>query len=101
MTVMRMAARCHTLSIVTLVVAAGGCATIQPHIDLPVLRTGTPAFVRTLEAYAGAALLDGQVVEILLNGNEIFPAQLAAIASATRTITVRPVLLRRRAGGPA
>ncbi len=69
------------------VLAVSGCAETQPHVALPALGDDAPAFTSTLEAYAGAPLLDGQAVEILLNGDEIFPAQLAAIRAATTSIT--------------
>jgi cardiolipin synthase len=48
---------------------------------------GKPAFVRTLEAHTDALLVPGNRAQILLNGNEIFPAMLAAIREAKTTIT--------------
>ncbi len=38
-------------------------------------------------AYTGAAVVPGNRVDILLNGEEIFPAKLAAIRAARRTVT--------------
>jgi cardiolipin synthase len=63
------------------------CARVQPHVSLPELRLGEPSFFPTLEAYASAPIIGGNHVEILLNGEQTFPAQLAAIRSARKTIT--------------
>jgi cardiolipin synthase A/B len=43
--------------------------------------------VRTLEAHTDALLVHGNRAQILLNGDEIFPAMLAAIRQAKTTIT--------------
>ena len=48
---------------------------------------GDPAFLRTLEAQTDAELLRGNRAQVLLNGDEIFPAMLAAIRAAKKTIT--------------
>ncbi len=68
-------------------VATVGCARVQPHVSLPSLALGEPSFFPTLEAYAGAPIVGGNTVEILLNGEHIFPAVLSSIRSAQRTIT--------------
>jgi cardiolipin synthase A/B len=46
-----------------------------------------PQFARAMGVLLGPALVPGNRVETLLNGDEIFPAMLAAIRSARRTIT--------------
>src|SRR5512145_1709157 len=46
-----------------------------------------PQFLRTMGVLLGPPLLQGNRAEALLNGDEIFPAMLAAIGSAQRTIT--------------
>jgi cardiolipin synthase A/B len=81
--------RIHRLTVVAIVCLAvgGGCARVQPHVSLPALRLGEPSFFPTLEAYAGAPIVGGNTVEILLNGEHIFPAVLAGIRAAQRTIT--------------
>jgi len=56
-------------------------------VALPSLTLGEPSFFPTLEAYAGAPIVGGNTVEILLNGEHIFPAVLASIRAAQRTIT--------------
>jgi cardiolipin synthase len=48
---------------------------------------GEPAFVRSLEAHTVSSLVEGNLAQILLNGDEIFPAMLAAIRGARTTIT--------------
>jgi cardiolipin synthase A/B len=67
--------------------AAVGCAPVQPHVALPALQLGEPSFFPTLEAYAGAPIVGGNRVELLLNGEHIFPSLVADIQSARRTIT--------------
>ena len=46
-----------------------------------------PQFVRAMGALLGPPLVPGNRAETLLNGEQIFPAMLAAIRSARRTIT--------------
>ena len=73
--------------IVLLGVAAAACARGQPHYNLPDMGVSDPSFIPTIEAYASAPGSRRNTVQVLLNGDEIFPAQLAAIRSATQTIT--------------
>ncbi|HUG26631.1 cardiolipin synthase [Piscinibacter sp.] len=49
--------------------------------------TEDPQFRRSLSALLGPQILDGNHAEELLNGDRIFPAMLAAIREARRTIT--------------
>ncbi|MDQ6922736.1 MAG: phospholipase D-like domain-containing protein [Pseudomonadota bacterium] len=46
-----------------------------------------PQFQRSMSVLLGPPLLDGNRVDTLLNGKQIFPAMLAAIHSAKRSIT--------------
>jgi cardiolipin synthase A/B len=69
-----------------LLVIAVGCSRVTPHLELPHLETRQPAFAATLGGYSGTPVVPGNRVEILLNGREIFPAKLAMIRSARRTI---------------
>ena len=62
------------------------CARVQSHYVLPQLAVSDPSFLPTLEAYTSAAL-GGNSVDLLLNGDQIFPAALAAIRSARTSIT--------------
>src|SRR5215211_7102575 len=49
--------------------------------------TGDSQFVRTMGSLLGPAFVPGNRVTSLLNGDQVFPAMLAAIRSARRTIT--------------
>jgi cardiolipin synthase len=46
-----------------------------------------PQFARSMSVLLGPAILDGNRVQTLVNGVEIFPAMLSAIRGAQRTIT--------------
>lgn len=48
---------------------------------------GEPQFIRSMGMLLGPALLAGNRVTALRNGDQIFPAMLAAIRGAERTIT--------------
>jgi cardiolipin synthase len=48
---------------------------------------GSPQFKRSMGTLLGPALLEGNKVDVLLNGDQIFPAMLAAIQGARRSIT--------------
>jgi cardiolipin synthase len=47
----------------------------------------SPQFARAMGVLLGPALVDGNRVDTLVNGDEIFPAMLEAIASARQTVT--------------
>jgi cardiolipin synthase len=65
-----------------------GCTNhVQPHLKLPALQMGEPSFQATMVAYTGASVVPGNRVDILLNGEEIFPAKIAAIRAGRKTIT--------------
>jgi cardiolipin synthase len=49
--------------------------------------TGESQFVRTMGTLLGPAILPGNRVTTLLNGDQVFPAMLQAIRSAKRTVT--------------
>jgi hypothetical protein len=61
--------------------AQASCARVQSHYQLPQLAAADPSFLLTLEAYTSAAHA-GNSVDVLLNGDQIFPAALEAIRSA-------------------
>jgi cardiolipin synthase len=69
-----------------LVPILAGCGHHQPVLQLPALEMGHPSFAATVAAYTGSSVVGGNRVEVLLNGNEIFPAKLRAIRSARKTI---------------
>lgn len=66
---------------------ATGCATsggkkIVKHPVPHLYDTEDPQFYRTMGTLLGRGILEGNKVEVLLNGDEIFPAMLQAIGSA-------------------
>jgi cardiolipin synthase len=65
---------------------AVGCAQVRPPLTLPPLEVGDPVFVATLAAYTGAPVVGGNQIDVLLNGDDIFPAKLEAIRAAKKTI---------------
>jgi cardiolipin synthase len=74
--------------VLAVLLLAAGCATrVHPHLTLPVVQLGEASFFPTLEAYTATPIVAGNRVEILLNGEEIFPAMIRAIRSARRTVT--------------
>jgi cardiolipin synthase len=81
----RRSLRFWPLLVVLLLTSA--CARVYPHITLPALTLGEPSFFPTLEAYATAPIVGGNRADILLNGEQIFPAMLEAIRGAQHTIT--------------
>jgi cardiolipin synthase len=67
---------------------AGGCAQNNAAVErLPDVDLGEATSAPTLEAYGGAPILGGNDVRILLNGEQIFPALVAAIREARASIT--------------
>jgi cardiolipin synthase len=48
---------------------------------------GDPQFIHEMDAMLGPALLAGNAITALQNGDEIFPAMLQAIRGARRSIT--------------
>ena len=52
------------------------------------IEVASPDFMRTAEALTGAPISDGSEVELLVNGNSIFPAILETIAGAQRTLNL-------------
>ena len=63
------------------------CTRVTTHIAVPELQLGEPSYFPTQEAYGGAPIMGGNSVEILLNGEQIFPALVSALSSARRTIS--------------
>ncbi|HYL82249.1 MAG TPA: phospholipase D-like domain-containing protein [Candidatus Acidoferrum sp.] len=62
------------------------CARPYPHAVFPSMAVGEPSFFPTLEAYAQAPIVGGNRIDILLNGDQLFPAMLEAVRSAKKTI---------------
>jgi cardiolipin synthase A/B len=64
-----------------------GCAGVTPINDMPNIVLGEPSFYPTLAAHTDASIIAGNRVELLFNGDQIFPAMLEAIRSARKSIT--------------
>jgi cardiolipin synthase len=64
-----------------------GCAKVIAVGQFPQVMLGEPTFFPTIEAHTDAAILSGNQVDILLNGDETFPAMLREVRSAKATIT--------------
>lgn len=64
-----------------------GCASTPAPLSLPSINIDDPAFRTSLEAFAGAPIVGDNRVDVLLNGEQTFPALLETIASARETIT--------------
>jgi cardiolipin synthase A/B len=75
------------LLIATLACLIVGCTRVTTHVALPELLLGEPSYFPTQEAYGGAPIVGGNAVEVLLNGEQIFPAMVEALRSAKRTIS--------------
>ncbi|MEP6471329.1 MAG: phospholipase D-like domain-containing protein, partial [Acidobacteriota bacterium] len=59
----------------------------EARYDLPhAFGVRDPTFLPSVQATEGPSMVDGNRVEILQNGDEIFPAMLAAIAAAKKSI---------------
>jgi cardiolipin synthase len=67
-------------------ILATACARVPEHYELPELEVKQAEFAATLAAYTGTGVVGGNRATILLNGEEIFPAMLAQIRRARRTV---------------
>jgi len=65
---------------------SAACARVQSHFELPTVAADDPSFLPTIEAYTSTAH-GGNSATLLLNGDQIFPAQLEAIRAARVTIS--------------
>jgi cardiolipin synthase len=79
--------------------AAASCNRLPLAEKLPSVAAGDPAFTATMEAHTNSPIVDGNRIDVLLNGDQIFPAKLAAIRSAKTTITYAEYFYAD--GGPA
>jgi cardiolipin synthase len=64
-----------------------GCAKVLAVREVPEIVVGEASFFRTIEAHTDAPIVGENRVEVLLNGDETFPAMLRDIRSAKLTIT--------------
>lgn len=71
------------------------CASTPPRLTLPVISMNDSAFQTSMEAFSGAPIVGDNRVEILLNGEETFPALLATIRAAQKTVTFEAYIFRK------
>ena len=64
-----------------------GCAKVLSVQEIPDITLGEATFFPTIEAHTDAPIVGGNRVEVLLNGDETFPAMLRDIRSARSAIT--------------
>ena len=64
-----------------------GCSH-PPRYIAPTVTIGDPAFARAVEAHTLSGIVAGNRVDVLINGEQIFPAMLAAIRDARTSITL-------------
>jgi len=70
-----------------LTVTTVSCVRSPSPIVVPRVTIEDPSFAPTMEAYTAAPVRWANRVEILLNGEQIFPAQVRAIRSAQKSFT--------------
>jgi cardiolipin synthase len=64
-----------------------GCAGITAINDMPRIVLGEASFYPTISAHTDSSIISGNRVELLFNGDQIFPAMLQAIRGAQKSIT--------------
>jgi cardiolipin synthase A/B len=71
-----------------------GCAKVRAITDVPEIQLGDAAFFPTIEAFADAPIIGSNKIDILQNGDELFPAMLRDIKTAKSTITFAQYLFK-------
>ncbi len=71
-----------------------GCAKVRAITDVPEITLGDAAFFPTLEPLTDAPIVGGNKIDVLHNGDAIFPAMLREIKNAKSTITFAQYLLK-------
>ena len=71
-----------------------GCAKVRAITDVPEIGLGDASFFPTLEALTDAPIIGGNKIEILHNGDALFPAMLREIQKAKSTITFAQYLFK-------
>jgi cardiolipin synthase len=64
-----------------------GCAAVPNIRQIPPIVLGEPSFFPTIAGHTDAPIMGGNQVQLLFNGEQIFPAMLAAIRGARKSIT--------------
>ena len=84
---------------ISLAVAAASCNRMPRAEELPRVGAGDASFSETMEAHTASPVVGGNRIDVLLNGDQIFPAKLAAIRSARSTLDYAEYFYAD--GGPA
>ena len=71
-----------------------GCAKVRQITEVPEIELGDPDFFPTIEAFADAPIIGSNKIDILLNGDELFPVMLRDIKNAKTTITFAQYLFK-------
>ena len=77
-----------------LLLLLAACAKVRAIRDVPEIELGESSFFPTVEALTDAPIVGGNKVEILENGDAIFPAILKEIKNAKSTITFAQYLFK-------
>jgi cardiolipin synthase len=70
------------------------CAKVRAVEDVPNIEIGEPSFFPTIEGLTDAPITGGNKIEILQNGDNLFPAMLRDIKNAKETITFAQYLFK-------
>lgn len=84
----------HLALFCLVVLLAPSCAKVRAINDVPEVELGDASFFPTLEALTDAPISSGNKIDILQNGDTIFPAMLGAIKKARSTITFAQYLFK-------
>jgi len=71
-----------------------GCAKVRAITDVPEIELGDVAFFPTIEGLTDAPIAGGNRIDILQNGDSVFPAILGEIKKAKSTITFAQYLFK-------
>jgi cardiolipin synthase A/B len=71
-----------------------GCAKVRAITDVPEITIGDTTFFPTLEALTDAPIVGGNKIDVLHNGDAIFPAMLREIKNAKSSITFAQYLFK-------
>ena len=71
-----------------------GCAKVRAITEVPEIALGEPSFFPTLEALTDAPIVGGNKIEVLQNGDALFPVILREIKTAKTTITFAQYLFK-------
>ena len=82
----RIVSASKALVAVLLGVLAAGCDSVPGHETLPRLDVDDRTFAATMEAHTSSPVIGGNAIDVLLNGDGIFPAKIAAIRAARTSI---------------